>query len=76
MPQQVHATTKVSQPGQDAATRTTADEDVDQAVADAVDRAAADALVEHTDALLDEIDACLETNVLEVLVSYVQKGGE
>jgi ubiquitin-like protein Pup len=73
-PQQTHA--KVSQPGRDAASRTAADEDIDQAVAAAADRATADALVEHSDELLDEIDHCLEENVLEVLVSYVQKGGQ
>ena len=29
-----------------------------------------------TDALLDEIDACLEDNALETVQAYRQKGGE
>lgn len=33
-------------------------------------------VVEHTDELLDDIDACLETNELEVLRAFVQKGGQ
>jgi ubiquitin-like protein Pup len=33
-------------------------------------------VIEHTDELLDEIDACIEENVLEVLHTYIQKGGE
>jgi ubiquitin-like protein Pup len=32
--------------------------------------------VAEIDDLLDEIDAVLEENVLEVLVQFVQKGGE
>ena len=74
MPQRTHA--KVSQPGQDAATRTAADEDVDQAIADAIDRAATEALVDETDDFLDEVDALLEENALEVLQAYVQRGGQ
>jgi len=69
---QVHAT---SQPGADRASRSAADDDVDQAVADAAERAHAE-LVAHSDELLDEIDAVLEENVLEVLTAYVQRGGQ
>ena len=75
MPQQTHAKV-VSQPGRDAATRTTADADVDQAIADAIDRAATEALVDETDDFLDEVDALLEENALEVLQAYVQRGGQ
>ena len=75
MPQRTHAKV-ASQPGQDAATRTAADEDVDQAIADAIDRAATEALVDETDDFLDEVDALLEENALEVLRTYVQRGGQ
>lgn len=74
MAQQVHA--KTSQPGQDAACRTAADEDIDQAVADAAARAAEDnETLATTDALLDEIDAIL-TEEEEFALNYVQKGGQ
>lgn len=54
----------------------------DQTTADAVDQAVADAKQRGTDTLeciddlLDEIDACLEENVLEILVTFIQKGGQ
>jgi ubiquitin-like protein Pup len=32
--------------------------------------------VEHTDELLDDIDALLEENALEVLRTYIQRGGQ
>jgi ubiquitin-like protein Pup len=72
MPQQTHA--KVSQP---AATRTEQENEVvDQAIADAIDRAVAEALVDETGDFLDEVDACLEENALEVVTRYVQRGGQ
>jgi len=70
--EQVHATT---QPGKDAAGRSALDETVDQAVADAADRAAQDTL-DATDELLDEIDELLEVNAEEFVRNYVQKGGQ
>lgn len=70
MPQQVHAKATT----QPAASNATTDADIDQAVAEATERDRS--LVDMSDELLDEIDACLEENVLEVLVSFVQKGGE
>lgn len=59
----------------DASTRTAADDDVDQAVADAISRAAADETLDTTDDLLDEIDAIL-TEEEEFAIHYIQKGGE
>ena len=38
--------------------------------------ATSSAAVEHTDELLDEIDSVLEINALEVVRTYVQRGGE
>lgn len=75
MPQaQVHA--KVSQPGSDQASRTELDDAVDQAVADAAERAQADdETLATTDALLDEIDAIL-TEEAEFAVNYRQRGGQ
>jgi ubiquitin-like protein Pup len=76
MPQQQVQQTRVSQPGHDAAGRSTYSEDVDQAVADAADRAATDQeTLDAADDLLDEIDAIL-TEEEEFAVRYVQKGGE
>lgn len=68
--EQVHAQT---QPGKDAAERTADDDAVDQAVADAQQRAAE---LEATDSLLDEIDDLLEVNAEEFVRAYVQKGGQ
>lgn len=71
MPQErVHA--PASQPGKDAATRTDLDDTVDQAVADAQQRAAE---LEATDSLLDEIDEIL-TEEETFAIHYLQKGGE
>ncbi len=33
-------------------------------------------IAEHTDELLDDIDACLEENALEVVRAYVQRSGQ
>jgi ubiquitin-like protein Pup len=71
--EQVHATT--TQPGKDAAGRSDLDDTIDQAVADAADRAAQDTL-DATDELLDEIDDLLEVNAEEFVRNYVQKGGQ
>jgi ubiquitin-like protein Pup len=40
------------------------------------DQPAATTIVDDIDALLDDIDECLEENVLEVVRRFVQKGGE
>lgn len=40
------------------------------------DHPEADALVTHSDELLDEIDGLLEENAAEFVASYIQKGGE
>jgi len=72
--EQIHA--KVSQPGHDAATRTAADDVVDQAIDDAIERAASDnETLDTTDALLDEIDAIL-TEEADFAVNYRQRGGQ
>lgn len=71
MPRTVHAKTR---PTQDSDSEV--DAAVDQAVADAGADAQADAVLAATDELLDEIDACLEDNALEVVTRYRQKGGQ
>lgn len=68
--ERVHA--PASQPGKDAATCSDLDDTIDQAVADAQQRAAE---LEATDELLDEIDEILRHEA-EFAVQYVQKGGE
>jgi ubiquitin-like protein Pup len=73
MPQQVHV--RISQPGSDASTRTVNDDEIDQAVADAQERARAAETLDATDDLLDEIDAIL-TEEEEFAMHYLQKGGE
>lgn len=71
MPQeQIHA--KVSQPASKNATTAA---DIDRAIEEASQRDRSD-LVEHSDEILDEIDACLEENVLEVLRTFVNRGGQ
>lgn len=41
-----------------------------------VDEAAAQALKDEMDAMLDEIDAVLEVNAEEFVKGFIQKGGE
>ena len=75
MAQQVQQT-RTSQPGSDAAGRSSYSDDVDQAVTDAAERAAADQeTLGATDDLLDEIDAIL-TEEEEFAVHYLQRGGQ
>jgi hypothetical protein len=72
---QEHVHARVSQPGSDATGQTELDADIDQAVTDAAERARADSLVEHSDELLEEIDAIL-TEEETFAVNYLQKGGQ
>lgn len=70
----IHA--RVSQPGVDAAQRTAADDDVDQAIDDAMARAVADnETLDTTDDLLDEIGAILLEEE-RFAVTYLQRGGQ
>jgi ubiquitin-like protein Pup len=39
-------------------------------------QAAATTAVQDTDEMLDDIDACLEENALEVVRTYVARGGQ
>jgi len=72
MPQeQIHAKA-TSHP---ASKNATTDADIDRAVAEAQARDAS-TVAALADDLLDEIDACLEENAVEVLVGYVQRGGQ
>jgi hypothetical protein len=76
MPQEQVHQTRVSQPGSDAASRSSYSDDVDQAIDDAVARAVAEnETLDATGDLLDEIDAIL-TEEAEFAVRYLQKPGE